>query len=185
MLRSRTAPPTDVFTAVTQYTSGAVSNYNGLTATFTQRLTYGFSIQANYTWSHAMDEISNGGLGEPFVATTNESILYQINPACLRCNNYGNADYDVRSYFSASYVWQTPWKFGNKFANGAFGGWTLSQNFFARTGLPFISTGRQQRRRQLHAQHPACFDHHWRTGHLRVCCELRLGNTLSEQRQLL
>ena len=62
---------------------------------------------------------------------------YQLNPSCLRCNNYGNADYDIRNYFSASYVWQTPWKFGNKFVNGAFGGWTLSQNFFARTGLPF------------------------------------------------
>ncbi len=130
--------PTAVFAAVTQYTSGAVSNYNGLTATFTQRLTYGFSIQANYTWSHAMDEISNGGLGEPFIATTNTSIGYQINPTCLRCNNYGDADYDVRSYFSASYVWQTPWKFSNKFANGAFGGWILSQNFFARSGLPFV-----------------------------------------------
>ncbi len=31
----------------------------------------------------------------------------------------------------------TPWKFGNKFVNGAFGGWTISQNFFARTGLPY------------------------------------------------
>ncbi|MGC2110544.1 MAG: carboxypeptidase regulatory-like domain-containing protein [Candidatus Korobacteraceae bacterium] len=130
------SPPTNVFTSVAEYFSGAVSNYNGLTATFTQRVTYGFTVQANYTWSHAMDEISNGGQ-EPFVFTTNESILYQINPACLKCNNYGNADYDIRNYFSASYVWQTPWKFGNKFVNGAIGGWTLSQNFFARGGLPF------------------------------------------------
>ena len=61
----------------------------------------------------------------------------RLNPTCLRCNNYSNSDYDIRSYFSASYVWQTPWKFGNKYANGAFGGWTLSQNFFARTGLPY------------------------------------------------
>ena len=29
-----------------------------------------------------------------------------------------------------------PWKFGNKYVNGAIGGWTLSQNFFARSGLP-------------------------------------------------
>ncbi len=130
--------PTNVFTAVTQYTSGAISNYNGITASYNQRVSYGFSVQASYTWSHANDEISNGGLGEPFVFTTNESILYQINPANLRSGNYGNADYDVRSYFSGSYVWQTPWKFGNKYVNGAIGGWTLSQNFFARTGLPFI-----------------------------------------------
>ena len=46
------------------------------------------------------------------------------------------SDYDIRNSFNASYVWQTPWKFGNKFVNGAFGGWTLSQNFFARSGLP-------------------------------------------------
>ncbi len=129
-------PNTDVFTAVTQFTSGAISNYNGLTASYSQRLTYGFTVQASYTWSHAMDEISNGGF-QPFVFTTNESILYQLNPSCLRCNNYGNADYDISSYFSGSYVWQTPWKFGNKFVNGAIGGWMLSQNFFARTGLPF------------------------------------------------
>jgi hypothetical protein len=34
-------------------------------------------------------------------------------------------------------VWQTPWKFGNSIANGAFGGWTMSMNFFARSGLPY------------------------------------------------
>ncbi len=123
------SPASPVFAAVTQYSSGGISNYNGLTASYSQRLTYGFTVQASYTWSHAMDEISNGGQ-EPFVFTTNESILYQINPACLRCNNYGNADYDISSYFSGSYVWQTPWKFGNKFVNGAIGGWMISQNFF-------------------------------------------------------
>jgi hypothetical protein len=132
-----TVAPTNVFTTVAQYTSSAVSNYNGLTATVSQRVTYGFSVQANYTWSHAMDDVSNGGINStPFNNGTAPSLVYQLNPACLRCNNYGDADYDVRSYFSASYVWQTPWKFGNKIVNGAIGGWTISQNFFARTGLP-------------------------------------------------
>ena len=127
-----------IFSRMNEYYSGAVSNYNGLTASFSQRMTYGFSVQASYTWSHAMDEVSNGGVGgTPFNFGTAPSLQYQINPACFRCNNYSNADYDLRSYFSASYVWQTPWKFGNKFVNGAFGGWMISQNFFARTGLPF------------------------------------------------
>ena len=114
--------------AVAQYSSSAVSNYNGLTATFTQRMTVWFHGQANYTWSHAMDEVSNGGIaGTPFQLGHGASALRftSSTPACLRCNNYGDADYDIRSYFSASYVWQTPWKFGNKFVNGAFGGWTL------------------------------------------------------------
>ncbi|HUI84599.1 MAG TPA: carboxypeptidase regulatory-like domain-containing protein [Candidatus Binatia bacterium] len=125
------------FAQLAEYYSGGISNYNGLTATYSQRLTYGFTVQANYTWSHAMDEVSNGGINNtPFNNGTAPSLVYQLNPVCLRCNNYGDADYDVRHYFSASYVWQTPWKFGNKFVNGAIGGWTISQNFFARTGLP-------------------------------------------------
>ena len=115
-------------------------------------MTYGFTVQASYTWSHAMDEISNGGI-DACSTTAPPSIQYQINPTCLRCNNYGNADYDIRSYFSASYVWQTPWKFGNKYVNGAFGGWTISQNFFARTGLPYTVLDGFTAHRQLRSGH--------------------------------
>ncbi len=126
------APYTNNFSTVAEVYSGAVSNFNGLTASYQRRMTYGFTVSASYTWSHSMDEISNGG-NLPYSST---SIVYQIDPSCLRCGNYGNSDYDIRNSFNASYVWQTPWKFGNKFVNGAFGGWTLSQNFFARSGLP-------------------------------------------------
>jgi hypothetical protein len=136
--------PTSIFGAVQQYSSAGVSNYNGLTASYNQRLTYGFTVQASYTWSHAIDEVSNDGvLQTPYnnsnatFSATPSTVQYQINPACLRCYNYGSADYDIRNSFSASYVWQMPYKFGNKYANGAFGGWTISQNFFARSGLPF------------------------------------------------
>jgi len=139
-----TTAPTPIFGAVQQYSSAAVSNYNGLTASYTQRVTYGFTVQASYTWSHAIDEVSNNGvLATPYnnsnatFSATPSNVQYQINPTCLRCYNYGNADYDVRSSFNASYVWQMPYKFGNKYVNGAFGGWTISQNFFARSGLPF------------------------------------------------
>ncbi len=121
------------YATVGEWYSGAVSNFNGLTASFNQRLTYGFTVTASYTWSHSLDENSNGG-AIPYSTT---SINYQVNPFCLACNNYGNADYDIRNSFNASYVWQMPYKFSNKYANGAFGGWILSQNFFARSGLPY------------------------------------------------
>ncbi|MFZ0311569.1 MAG: hypothetical protein WAL85_02570, partial [Candidatus Korobacteraceae bacterium] len=93
--------------------------------------TYGFTVMASYSWAHAMDEISNGG----FLGYSATSTEYQYNLNNLR-SNYGNSDYDIRSSFNAQYVWNTPFKFSNKFVQGAFGGWTLSQNFFARTGLP-------------------------------------------------
>jgi len=125
------APFSGNFAGITEVYSGAVSNDNQLTASYQRRLTYGFTIQASYTWAHAMDEISNGGV-LPYSTTSAE---YQLNPFNL-ASNYGNADYDIRSSFNAQYIWNTPFKFGNKFINGAFGGWTLSQNFFARSGLP-------------------------------------------------
>ncbi len=128
-------PFSNNFASVAEVYSGAVSNYNGLTASYQRRMTYGFTVQASYTWSHSIDEVSNDGSpSTPYNTLT--SISYQLNPLCLKCSNYGNSDYDIRNSFNASYVWQTPWKFGNKFVNGAFGGWTLSQNFFARSGLP-------------------------------------------------
>ncbi len=67
-------------------------------------MTYGFTVQASYTWSHAIDEVSNNGvLSTPYNNTnatfsaTPSNVQYQINPTCLRCYNYGNADYDIRN----------------------------------------------------------------------------------------
>ena len=124
-----------IFANVQQYYSGGISNYNGLTASFNQRMTHGLNFTLSYTWSHALDDVSNNGVGAtPYNGTT--SLVYQINPFCLACNNYGNADYDVRNSFNAAYVWQMPFKFSNGFLNNVLGGWTISQNFFVRSGLP-------------------------------------------------
>jgi hypothetical protein len=120
------------FATVSYLYTGAVSNYNGLTATYTRRFTAGFTINANYTWSHAMDEVSNGGIN----VYGNDSLEGQLNPFNLR-DNYGNADNDIRHYFSATYVWQLPFKFTTGWVNQTLGGWTISQNFFARSGLPY------------------------------------------------
>ncbi|PYX89155.1 MAG: hypothetical protein DMG68_05995, partial [Acidobacteria bacterium] len=94
----------------------------------------GLSFQANYTWSHAIDEVSNGGIN-PF--SLNDSLLGQINPTSLRLQNYGSSDYDVRHNFTASYVWQVPFKFSNTAMNQALGGWTISGTFFAHSAYPF------------------------------------------------
>ncbi len=74
---SLTRNPGD-FGFVQQYESSTVSNYNGLTAGFNQRVSYGFTVQASYTWSHTMDEISNGGSTLPYNGIT--SLQYQFNP---------------------------------------------------------------------------------------------------------
>jgi len=124
--------PDPRFATVQQVYTAAVSNYNGITTSFQRKFGKGLSMQASYTWAHAMDEVSNGGVS----VYGSDSDQYQFNPYNLR-SNYGNADYDVRHSFNANYVWELPFKFGNAFLNQVVGGWTFSGNFFTRSGLPY------------------------------------------------
>ena len=119
---------------VSELTNNGRSNYNGLTVSVTRRLTKGFSGRINYTWSHALDDVSNGGIS-PY--SLNDSLLGQLNPASLAAQNYSNADYDVRHNLTATYVWDLPFKASNGFLNRVVDGWTLAGTFFARTGYPF------------------------------------------------
>jgi hypothetical protein len=90
-------------------------------------------VQANYTWSHALDEVSNAGF-LPYTFNTNTSVLTPQDPFNLRSFNYGNADYDTRHYFSFNYVWDVPRFWGPR---AVFGDWVVSGTIFARSGLPF------------------------------------------------
>jgi hypothetical protein len=128
-----TAPLDSRFSIVTEASNPGVSNYNGLTVEFTRHVSNSLQVQASYTWSHALDDISNGGF-LPYNFDTNTSILAPQDPYNFRASNYGNADYDTRHQFQASYVYNTPNLRG---LWGALLDWTVSGTFFARTGLPF------------------------------------------------
>jgi hypothetical protein len=125
------------YTTVTTLQSGANANYNGLTGSV--RLQYHSWLMAhiNYTYSHAFDETSNGGLFVIGGWPGGYNIQTQVNPGNLRTNNYGNADYDIRNLFNADYVITPPTHFGNKFLKAALGGWQWSGKVFARSGLPY------------------------------------------------
>jgi Carboxypeptidase regulatory-like domain len=121
--------------AVTQIQSGAVSSYNGMTVTFRKQFTQNFSAGANYTWSHNLDETSNGGL-----FTYGDSILGQLNPAGLRVQNYGNSDYDIRNLFNAYWVYNPNFHVESRFLKGLLNNWEWSGKWFWRSGLPFSVT---------------------------------------------
>ena len=127
------ARPDGNFNIVNETRTGAVSNSNGLNITFLRRFAHDFSAQFNYTWQHALDEVSNGG---GFIYG-NDSFVGQFNPTNLRANNYGNADYDIRHNVTANFLWQPSHKFVNKFVNGTAGGWSVATTWFTRTGLPY------------------------------------------------
>src|SRR5215469_7550380 len=122
---------------VSHLSNDGIANYNGFTASLTQRATKGLTFTLNYTYSHTSDMVSNGGTGEYYSA--NDSIIGLVNPVCLSCN-YANSDYDVRHNISANYVWQLPFKFSNKMVETLAGGWQISGTIFWRQGLPFSVT---------------------------------------------
>lgn len=117
---------------VVQVQNGAVSNYNGLVLSIQQRPWHGLSGQVNYTYSHAFDDVSNGGRN-PFIfyTSTGDTSPYDIH------NGYGPADYDVRHNLTASYLYELPIRTGNHLTNALLGGWQLSGTLFAHTGYPF------------------------------------------------
>ena len=118
------------FAAVTQLATGANSHYNGLQTTAEKRMGHGFDFQANYTWSHCIDTVSNGGF-LPFAAG---AILSPI-PGDLE-RDRGDCDYDVRHNLTASYTWELPSKLRGR-AGVALNGWQVSGSVFWHSGLPF------------------------------------------------
>jgi hypothetical protein len=126
-------PPDPRFRVITQLTNDGYSNFNGLTVAFRRALTRGFQGQISYTWSHALDVISNGG----FLPFSVDSLASQLTTNNLRSLNYSNADYDIRHNLTADFFWQVPAKFHNGLLNSVLSGWTVSGKLFARTGSPF------------------------------------------------
>jgi hypothetical protein len=122
-----------MFTAVTQLTNLGISNYDGVTVQFKRALGYGFAGQIGYTWSHGLDDVSNGGSGLPYNGGT--SLTSQVSPSVT--NNYSNSDYDIRNSMVADLIWDLPWKTSNHALNYVVGGWTLSSKFYVRSGTPF------------------------------------------------
>ena len=124
------------FSRVTQVNANAVSNYNGLVVSFKHQFTRWTQgvFQANYTYGHAFDEVSNGGL---FSFTLGSSLSPQ-DPNHLR-GSYGPAEYDVRHSFNASYVWELPLKVVLRRHGPDYlvKGWQVSGTVFARTGFPY------------------------------------------------
>ncbi|MGB7437774.1 MAG: carboxypeptidase regulatory-like domain-containing protein [Candidatus Acidiferrum sp.] len=124
--------PTDArFGAVTQFSTGASSHYDGLQLTAMKRLGHGLMGQLNYTWSHCMDTVSNGG----FLQFSAGGILNPL-PGELK-RDYGPCDYDIRNNLNAQYTYQLPSKFKNGALAYAFNGWQVSGTVFWHSGIPF------------------------------------------------
>jgi hypothetical protein len=115
--------------------NSGTSNYNGITFSVQQNNWHGFMGRLNYTYSHALDDVSNGGV-LPFTVFFPQ-VLTQLNPNSLRSLNYSNADYDIRHNITGNYLYQMPFHSENRLIDAALGGWIVSGTAYYHTGLPF------------------------------------------------
>jgi hypothetical protein len=131
--------PNAQYTNMNMRGSAANSFYNGLNLRLQMQNLYhsGLSLTGNYTWSHALDELSStfgdslqGGSG--YIGSLGYTSL--ADPHL----DWGSADYDVRQRLTVAPIWQTPWfKHGNGIERQALSGWALSSIYTARGGVPF------------------------------------------------
>ncbi len=121
-------PALPAFGEVTEIQNAAGSNYNGFIATVKNQSKY-VTLLFNYTYSHALDEISNGGI-LPFGGNG----YTPINPFNLAQQNYGPADYDIRNNFNGNYIVNLPYFGGPKLLTD---GWQFTGTIFWHGGFPF------------------------------------------------
>ena len=123
-------PALPSFGEIIEIESAATSNYSGLLTGIKHQSKLA-TATLNWTWSHAMDEISNGGI-LPFGGNG----YYPINPFNLAMN-YGNADYDLKSNLNGSYLITVPYFGGPKLLTDR---WQVGGVVFLHTGFPFSVT---------------------------------------------
>lgn len=121
--------------AVNAYiTNQGSSQYDGMLVSLQKRFSKGFQFDANYTWSHAIDNQSS------ITNAVSEGLIF--NALDLNAGK-GDADFDIRHLFNANGIWDLPVGRGralggnmNKWLDAVIGNWTISGIFTARSGLP-------------------------------------------------
>jgi hypothetical protein len=111
------------------------SNYNGLQATITQRITHRVSARGYYSWSKTLQSNtldSTGGLNGTFVDNNFAQLEYRQR-----------SDQDRRHMMTMSFDWKPDYfDNANRFVRLALNGWTVTGIWTANSGQPFtVTTG--------------------------------------------
>ncbi|HEY6215969.1 MAG TPA: carboxypeptidase regulatory-like domain-containing protein [Pyrinomonadaceae bacterium] len=124
------APSGGTFFYVNQLETTAFSNYNALQTSFSVRDRRGFSTQVNYTWSHSIDNASDG---QDYVANATQP----DNSFCTRCEK-ANSNFDSRHRFVLTASYAIP-NFSESYPRLGKG-WQLNTVVTISSGNPFHLT---------------------------------------------
>jgi hypothetical protein len=122
------------FGAINTLSSFAHSSYHSLQTKLERRFSKGFSLLSAYTWSHAIDNSTDGeDLPNPSVIPQN-----QFNTNAEKASS----SFDIKHRLVTSLVYDLPfgradgWLGGSKLARAVFGGFQIGGIFVAQTGQP-------------------------------------------------
>jgi hypothetical protein len=109
------------------------SEYDGLVVSMRRPFRSGFLVAANYSYSHEIDNGSNGsGDGDE---------ISPQNPLCLSCE-WASGAWDARHVVNGNAVYELPFGRGKQMlnqggiTNAIAGNWQLTTSALARTGFP-------------------------------------------------
>ena len=116
------------FTYINYQESSANSNYNALQTSLRVTDWHGFTSTVNYTWSHSIDDASDGEDYVPNASQPNDS-------TAPISSNRGNSNFDVRNRFTWNFVYQFPNHKGSW--QRVTDGWGLNGIVTVQSGQPF------------------------------------------------
>ena len=117
------------FGYVDSFDDGATSTYNGMILTIQKRLSKGLLMNANYTWSHCIGDLSigdsTGNAGQGLTIANNR----RYDRSNCQSNEIGGTfSSDRRHIFNLTAVYQTP-RFSDRWTNAFLSDWKVSGIF--------------------------------------------------------
>ena len=115
------------------------SSYNALAVSLKRNFSHGLLVSANYTYSHSIDDGSNGSGDGDSVAPQN---VWCWPRGAAQCGEKADSAFDARNVFNANFIYELPFGAGkpylveNSFLRAVFSYWQLSSIFIVRSGFP-------------------------------------------------
>ncbi len=88
------------------------SSYNALALSLKRNFSRGLLVSANYTWSHSIDDDSNGSGDGDSLAAQNVSCWPR---GAAQCGERASSAFDARNVFNANFIYELPFGAGKPY----------------------------------------------------------------------
>ncbi len=123
---------TTQFSNINFRTNGGIADYNAMNVRLNWTGKWGLNVRANYTWSHAIDTLSDT------FSSGNVNNLGWLDPFDRQHKlDKGDAYFDLRHRFTFGGTWDIGWNRGTGLKRQILGGWEIAPIFTVQSGSPY------------------------------------------------